>query len=241
MDEPTLTKKERRALAKETKHEEKAKSLMFEKVKKLLIALGILGVVAYAGIRTWAWIQTPTDIPTDVTQITETDWMKGNPDAKVTLIEYADFQCPACGSYYPLVKQLGEDFPEDLRIIYRNFPLTQIHPNAHPAAQAAEAAGMQGKFWEMTDLLFTKQKDWSTESNPESIFENYAKELELDVDKYKSDYKSNEVSAAIAADVVLANKTGVNATPTFILNGVQIKGPQSYDAFKALVEAEIQK
>ena len=91
----------------------------------------------------------------------EEDRVKGNEEAGVVLIEYSDFQCPACGSYYPIVKALSEEFPEELLIVYRHYPLTNIHPNAFSAAKASEAAANQGKFWEMHDMLFERQAEWA--------------------------------------------------------------------------------
>ncbi len=237
MEEETLSKKEKRALAKEKKSSDRLKSSRSNTVKVWGVVLIIIGLIGYGGWRLWTWIQTPIDLPEDVTMVSESDWIRGNADSELTLIEYGDFQCPACGSYAPLVKQVEEEFPETLKVVFRHFPLTSIHPNAYPASQAAEAAGRQGKFWEMHDKLFETQKEWSLESKPEEYFERYAEELELNLEQFKSDYKSSEVSDAIAVDIALGNQTGINATPTFILNGQQIRAPQSLEGFKALIES----
>lgn len=237
MEEEKLTKKEKRELAKEKKHSERQKQSVFNAIKVWGVVILLVGLIGYGGWRLWTWIQTPVDLPSDVTAVTETDWVRGNPNAELTLIEYGDFQCPACGSYAPLVKQVEEEYPETLKVVFRNFPLTSIHPNAYPASQAAEAAGRQGKFWEMHDKLFETQKEWSSESDPMTYFEKYASELELDVEQFKFDVNSSEVSDAIAVDIALGNQTGINATPTFILNGQQIRAPQSLDGFKALIES----
>src|SRR6185369_17631925 len=124
----------------------------------------------------------PSDTPAP--PITASEWSKGPKDAKVTLIEYGDFQCPACGTYYPMVKKINEEYGDKVLFVFRNFPLYTIHPNAGISAQAAEAAGLQGKYWEMYDLLFQKQDEWSS-SNPakavEEHFNGYAQSLGLDL------------------------------------------------------------
>src|SRR5690606_6220908 len=107
------------------------------------------------------------------------------------------------------------------------FPLVNSHPNAFPAARAAEAAGRQGKFWEMHDLLYDRQESWSTERNAKDTFVSYAEELELDMDKFKNDYESSDVENSISYDMVLGNKTGVSYTPTFVINGAIVRLPGS--------------
>ena len=156
-------------------------------------------------------------------------------EGQVTLVEYSDFQCPACGAYWPLLKQLQEDFKGKLTLVYRHFPLRQIHANADAAAQAAEAAGRQGKFWEMADLIFTGQKDWSASDDAKEKFEQYAQQLGLDLTKFKEDGDSSEIKQKIQQDLDSANAMNLSGTPTFFLNGQFIKGPGSYEEFKALV------
>ncbi len=174
----------------------------------------------------------------------ETDWIKGAPlqgdgqqvgdtKSQVTLIEYSDFQCPACGAYYPLVKQLVKDFP-NLAVVYRHFPLQQ-HGNARIAAQAAEAAGMQGKFWEMHDLLFDGQRFWSEEKNAKDIFNTYAEKLGLNLEKFKADFDSSEVKNNIEADVQ-SGTAQIDGTPTFFLNNQKIQNPQSYEQFRGIIQ-----
>ncbi len=117
------------------------------------LGLGVLVLIIY-GI---AKNPTPATLQTDPNMVRVEDHVKGPTNAKATLIEYSDFQCPACAAYFPIVKQLQETFPQDLRVIYRHFPLTQIHNNAFDAARAAEAADLHGKFWEMHDILFAQE------------------------------------------------------------------------------------
>lgn len=175
----------------------------------------------------------------DSTEAQADDWVKGSARAGVTLIEYGDFQCPACRSYASVVKELNETFPDQLRIVYRHFPLTQIHRNALPSARAAEAAGAQGKFWEMHDLLFEKQGLWSNEGRVDEIFLDYAKSLGLDEAKFKGDYDSSMVRDRIQAHLAGANAIGLNSTPSFLLNGKKLQNPRTLADFKAVIEAAI--
>jgi protein-disulfide isomerase len=165
----------------------------------------------------------------------DNDWIKGAPlkDAKITLIEYSDFQCPACGAYYPMVKKLGQEF-KNISIIYRHFPLSQ-HANAKPAAQAAEAAGRQGKFWEMHNMLFDNQTAWSGSASAEEIFTGYAQTLELDINKFKANFNSTETKTKIETDYQ-SGANAIDGTPTFFLNDKKIQNPQNYDDFRSIIQ-----
>lgn len=164
------------------------------------------------------------------------DWTKGAPltEAKVVLTEYGDFECPACGMYQPLVKRLSEEF-KNLTIVFRHFPLTQ-HPNARIASQAAEAAGQQGKFWEMHDMLFENQSFWSGSKTAEAIFLTYAERIGLNAEQYKADFNSAKVKDAITADYQSGLAGQINGTPTFFLNNKKIQNPQSYEQFKNIIQ-----
>lgn len=163
------------------------------------------------------------------------DNVKGNKVSKTVLIEYSDFQCPACRSYYLITKQLMVEFGDKIAFVYRHFPLTNIHPNAELAARAAEAAGKQNEFWGMHDLLFEKQSEWSNSSNPEPLFEKYAALLGISVEQFKTDFNSVEVKNFVKAERAYAIKSGLNATPTFFLNGEKIENPKTVDEFRALI------
>lgn len=165
----------------------------------------------------------------------------GATDSKVTLIEYGDFQCPACKSYHPLLQQLKAEYGDRVTFQFRHFPLTQIHPNAFIGSRAAEAAGKQDKFFEMHDLLFENQEAWSTASNPATVLEGYAQQLGLNVDQFKTDMNSAGVAATINADAKAAQAAGGNSTPTFVLNDTKIENPQSLDEFKKLLDDELAK
>jgi protein-disulfide isomerase len=145
----------------------------------------------------------------------------GKTDSKVILIEYGDFQCPGCGAAYQPVKAVTEKYKDQLTFVFRNFPLASKHPNARAAASAAEAAGLQGKYWEMHDMLFENQNTWGNLSTTEraTFFADYAQELGLNVDKFKTDMASTGVNQKINFDQALGKKQGVSGTPSFYLNG----------------------
>jgi protein-disulfide isomerase len=166
-----------------------------------------------------------------VNEIVADDHVFGKADAAVTFVEYADFQCPACSEYYPIIKKLEEDYGDRMRFVYRNFPIPG-HVNGIPAARAAEAAALQGKFFEMEDKLFTNQKIWSLEDagTLAITLALYAQAIGLDMNKFQADKDSDAVKAKIDKDAQSGVKAGVDATPTFFLNGVQIRAT-SYDEF----------
>lgn len=168
-----------------------------------------------------------------------TNHVKGNTSSKVTLIEYADFQCPACAQYYPIVDEVVETYKDQIQFQYVHFPLYQIHQNAMASHKAAEAAAAQGKFWEMYDALYQNQQLWSTSTTPTVLFEQYATNLGLDIEQFKQDTVSSETNDIIWADINKANDAKVNSTPTFFLNGKKIDTPPSLDDFKNVIEDAI--
>lgn len=159
----------------------------------------------------------------------------------VTLIEYGDLQCPACKAYYPVVKQVQQAYGDDITFQFSNYPLTQLHPHAFEAARAAEAAGKQGKFFEMHDLLYENQDTWSQAPNVQTYFETYAQQLGLNIDQFKADQVSQAVSDTINADIKQAQAVGATGTPTFVLDGKKIDNPSDLAGFKQLIDAEIAK
>lgn len=164
--------------------------------------------------------------------------VKGNPDASVTLTEYADLQCPACGQFYPIIKEVVDQYGDDLRFEFKHFPLVQIHSFAVPAAKAAEAAGQQGKFFEMHDKLFENQTAWSQSSNPQPYFEKYAEELELDMDLFKRHMKASVIQDRIESEFNEARQKGLTGTPTFFLNGERMEF-DSFEEFIGAIESAI--
>jgi protein-disulfide isomerase len=169
--------------------------------------------------------------------VNDADQRKGAENGSLVLVEYSDFQCPACSQVYPVVKQLVDEFPNDLTVVYRHFPLTQIHKHAPIAAQAAEAAGKQDKFWDMHDVLFNTQSSWSRAANPIEDFEKYAESLGLDVEQFRTDLNSADVRDKVKKDENSARS--LRGTPTFFLNGKQIQTPGTYEAFKTLLQEEL--
>jgi cyclophilin family peptidyl-prolyl cis-trans isomerase/protein-disulfide isomerase/predicted small secreted protein len=159
----------------------------------------------------------------DIPAITEADWQMGAEKPVLTILEYSDFQCPACGKFYTELEKLMQQRPDDVRLVFRNFPLVSLHPNATSAAQAAESAGLQSKeqYWAMYNLLFSKQQEWSQKSSED--FSAYLKEqasnLKLDVDKFMKDLTSDEMVKKLKDQTEFAQKIGLNSTPTIILNG----------------------
>lgn len=183
----------------------------------------------------------PSTSKVDTSVLGRSDSQKISSDsAKVTLVEFADFQCPACGAYYSVVNQLITQFKGDLTFVYRHFPLPQ-HQNARLAAYVSEAAGNQNKFFEMEDMLFTNQKDWSEKGNAKDIFISYAENLKLNLDQFKKDIDSDAIKKKVDRDQQDGNSLGVNSTPTFFLDGEKIKNPGSFEDFQTLIKAAILK
>lgn len=162
--------------------------------------------------------------------------IKGNPEAAVTLTEYSDFQCPACASFAPVIGDLLDQYGDQIAFEYKHFPLISIHPFAVPAAKAAEAAGQQGKFFEMHDKLFENQSIWANSANPTGFFITYAHELELDVDLFRRHMRASMIDDKVNAEFSEARELGLNGTPSFFLNGSRFQF-NSIDEFMAGIEA----
>lgn len=183
----------------------------------------------------------------------------GQGQAGVRLVEYGDYQCPVCQTFNSIVEQVKKKFSQQIIYQFRNLPLYQSHPNATAAARAAEAAGLQGKYWPMHDELYklNNWQNWTNASNPNSLFESYAQQIGLNVSQFKQDYSSAKVNDTINADVAEFNKTGHElATPTFFLDGTALDNntivtfdlstgalnpKQSLKKFSAVIQAEIDK
>lgn len=178
------------------------------------------------------------------------DHAYGDKASKVVVFEYGDFQCPGCGGAYAQVKAIKEQYKDRIAFVYRHFPLTNIHPNALAAATVAEAAGLQGKFWPMHDKLFESQDAWSgiDASKRTDLFAGYAKDLGLNVDKFKEDLSDPRISAKINRDRALGNKLGVSSTPTFYFGAEKLNEEVTGDLvqkdgalLKAKIEAALKK
>lgn len=169
--------------------------------------------------------------------ITERDHVRGTVGGKVTLVEFGDFQCPACAAYEPIVRQLTADNAGTLQVVFKHFPLTQIHPNALLAAKASEAAALQGKFWEMHDILYDKQKEWGGVLNARDFIIGYAGALGLDTKKFTDDLSNKSIEEKIVAEYKEGVSLGVQGTPTFFVNGKKLDSPSSAEAFDAVIKA----
>ncbi|PIZ94559.1 MAG: disulfide bond formation protein DsbA [Candidatus Magasanikbacteria bacterium CG_4_10_14_0_2_um_filter_37_12] len=172
-------------------------------------------------------------------ELSVSEHLEGNFGAPLQLVEYSDFQCPACGDTYPLIKRLVQDLPDELVFAYRHFPLRQIHSNANRAAEAAEAAGKQGKFWEMHDMLFNTQEQWSTMDDPSDFFVKLANSIGLEENKFVNDLNSADVADKVDNDYNEATALELQGTPSFYLNGEYLETPGTYDGFKSLLEQHL--
>ncbi len=166
------------------------------------------------------------------------DHFKGNESAAVTLTEYADFQCPACGQFYPIMKEVETQYGDKLRIEFKHFPLMTIHPFALPAAKAAEAAGQQGQFWQMHDKLFENQNTWSRSAAPQAYFIQYAEELGLDMPLFKKHLRSSLLQDHIESQFNEAQDLGLTGTPSFYLNGERLEF-QTFEEFFGAIDAAL--
>lgn len=160
---------------------------------------------------------------------------KGPATAKVTVVEFSDFECPYCKRGAETVEQILQAYPNDVQVAFKNLPLP-FHKNADPAARAALAAGKQGKFWEMHDLLFENQRGLT-----QAYFEESAKKLGLDMAKFKTDMESEEIKQQVKDDAALARKIGISGTPGFAVNGVLVKGAYPFPHFKQIIDRWLQK
>jgi protein-disulfide isomerase len=165
---------------------------------------------------------------------------KGDTNAPIKVVEYADFQCPACGASEPIVQKVLTEYQDKIYFEYHHYPLQQ-HRWAQDAAEVSEAAGEQGKFWEYHDLLFAKQNDWSENSNAVGMFKQYAKDLKLDEKKFNESIDSHEYRDKVLDSVKKGNSLAVNSTPTFFVNGKRVVGGLSYDGWKELIETNLKK
>src|SRR5690554_6894555 len=159
--------------------------------------------------------------------------MRGNPDALVTIVAFSEFECPFCARVNPTLDSVVKKYGDDVRIIFKNYPL-DFHRNAEPAARAALAANKQGKFWEFHDLAFANQRALN-----EDNYKAWAEQIGLDMAQFEADYGSQELKDAVAADLKLATELGVRGTPNFYINGQNVRGVQPVAAFETVIDAEL--
>ncbi len=187
-------------------------------MKNPWVIVGIITVLLFGGA---IWYSNSANEKNNE-GVTAIEHIKGNKDAAVTLVEYSDFQCPACAAFQPVLNELMATYGENLRFEYHHYPLP-IHNFSQQAAVAAEAAGQQGKFFEMHDKLFENQQEWSTSPTPQAFFIKYAQDLGLDGELFKTHLKSSALRDVVRGDLKKAQDLGLTGTPTFYLNGEKME------------------
>jgi protein-disulfide isomerase len=230
-----LTKKERKELRKIEKQEELEalnKKRNYQKITYFLIGIVGLALIIWGMV-----VALSPKEPSTALSITSSDITTGSASAKVGLIEYANYECPACAQKSEWVEQLKKDFPEDLRVAFR-FMQSPSDNIGMLSSQTAYAAHKQGKFWEMSKVLFENQSVWTTSDNPQALFEQYATDLGLDLEKFKIDQNAQETKEFIVNQYTEGINNGVTYTPSFFLNG-QLIEPTTYEEFKLEVENKI--
>jgi len=231
-----------------------------------LIIVAVLGIALVVG---WSLMRSGTDAPTArietpaVSQIAgpnpantpgaptpvvvadggaDPPHAEGPANAPVTIEEFGDFQCPPCAMLHPVLKTMEKEFGARLRVIFREFPLVPAHEHALSAARAAEAAGLQGKFWQMHDLIYTNQNSWKGAFDVRPIFEEYATRIGLNVDRYRQDLTSETVQYRIFLDGKRARALGVKGTPTVFMNGREVPFESlAPEKLRVLIDAEISR
>jgi len=190
--------------------------------KNIIIGIGSLIVIFAFLFIVYKLTNQPvkSDFP-EINKIEATDHFRWN-NRKNILVEYSDYECPSCRNFHDFLNSIEKEASGKATLVFRHFPLISIHSGAVDAAYAAEAAGLQGKFWEMGDQLFASQSEWGSLSDPKDYFVNLAKKLNLDLTRFKKDIDSQAVKDKVQNDLSQGEKIGINATPTFFLNGKKI-------------------
>ena len=206
---------------------------------KFLIGIGIItAILLIAGVFFFSKNQPPPENSNQTidqnTVLAGATHAIGDQNAPLNVVEFGDFQCPACAQAEPILKKVLGQNGEKIYFVFRHYPLS-THKNARIAAQAAETAGIQGKFWEMHDLIYENQKEWSDSGNAEEIFFRYAEQIGLDKSKFKDDI--DKTTTTINDDYALGNKVGVKSTPTFFINGKKYSGVVSEATFQQLLDS----
>jgi protein-disulfide isomerase len=186
-------------------------------VGALVLVVGGLIWLAQGGGRAEVYVPAVNEIMAD-------DNVAGKADASVTVVEYSDFQCPACAQYHAIVKELVKNYGDRVRFVHRNFPIPG-YVNGLAAARAAEAAALQGKFFEMADMVFTRQREWTSQDSSAfaKTLDSYAQAIGLDIDRFRADKESQAVLDKIRRDTDSALDAGVDSTPSFFINGTRIQ------------------
>lgn len=214
---------------------------------KILSIVGVISLIMIVGATLLlgrSGGSTSVPITDDRLLVREDSPKTATQSAKVTLVEFGDYQCPACKLSHPQTKQIVEEYsnkePGTFNFVFRHFPLPQ-HKNGVIGSRAAESAGLQGKYWQMHNKLYEDQERWGESDNPMETFNEYAKELGLDINKFQQDINSDQFNTKISRDQNDGRALGVNSTPTYFINGEKLVGVPSYEALKSKIEAALNK
>ncbi len=239
-EESSLSKRERKKLNRLNKiskeNQESFKKKIFTVFAIIALSIGFFWLILRNTSQEDSRIQQDIKSSISLKEVNSMDHTKGSTEPIVTLIEYADFQCPACASYNFIVNQLVQEFKDKMQVVYRHFPLSSIHRHAQIAAQAAEAAGDQGYFWEFVNILYERQNEWSNTRDPRNLFMDYARELTLNVEQFNKYMNSDEAKKKVRADYESGLAAGIDSTPTFYINGDKVVNPKGLEPFRQLVQ-----
>ncbi len=169
-------------------------------------------------------------------KVTDQDWIRGDKNAPVTIVEFSDFQCPYCARFHQTMKEVMQNYPNQVRWVFKFFPLSQIHPYAQKAAEAAECAGEQGKFWDYADNLFENQDSFS-----DDFFSQAASRMGLNMNKFNSCVTDSKTAEKVDADLAQGQAAGVQGTPTSFINGQAVPGALPYDQLKSTIDGLLNK
>ena len=196
------------------------------------IALGILAAIILTGYLV-------SRVPKVESVYGKGDPVKGAPQATVKIVEYSDFQCPACQQVQGTIKRIMEEYSGAVQLIYNDFPLVRVHPNALPAAEAAQCAFSQGRFWEYHDLLFEGQNIWAQSTDPQSSFMGYARDAGLNIEQFSRCLENHETRKAVREDMNEGETLRIQSTPTFFINNTRLVGPATFSNFKEAIDAQL--
>lgn len=224
MSETSVSNKDKR---EQRKAEQRAQQTANQKqqVQKKFI---VVGFVVFGLVITFLVARSLMNNSTVPDQGAFADPVKGNSNAAVALVEYGDFECPACAQFTPLLDQAYEEFGDQISITFNDFPLTTIHPNAFTASEAAQCAHVQNKFWEYHDLLYQEQTSWSVENNPRDKFVEYAQQIQLNVEQFTACVDNGDAKLSVREDMKEGDQAGVNSTPTLYINGERYANTGTY-------------
>ena len=200
--------------------------------RRTWIAVGILAAIILTGYLV-------SRIPGIGSTYGEGDPVKGAPQARVRIVEYSDFQCPACRKAQEPLKRILEEYGETVQIIFNDFPLVTAHPNALPASEAAQCAYSQHRFWEYHDLLFERQDIWAPSVDPQPYFLDYARNIGLNIEQFTRCIENRETQKAVRADMKEGEALRIRSTPTFFINDTRLVGQATFNNFKEAIDAQL--